>query len=146
MEWAVLLFGLSGLGFSIWGLATAWIDLTFLTASNVNGARRVVALQNITKESFRMTLQTIIVIVGAVCVLNAPPPPDYRMLPQSLIAIVAWLISSGLLSVWVVLDRVRRIQLEHIYDAAVTAQRRRKTDHVIAIIHQEQVTKQPPPP
>lgn len=133
LEAVTLAVGIVGAWLSIWGLFSACADLNYLTAKNLNGARRIVAISNISRQSFRMAIQVAIVGAGSYAVIRL----DFSHGEHALVLLSFILMIGALTLVSEVLDRIRRVQLEHLYDRTVAEEARRgrrKTDATLAAV------------
>lgn len=124
-----LLAGIAGEALSMWGLISCLTDLNYLTAANLNGARRIVAFQNISRQAYRMVVQAIVLTVGLVS-LAIPKQP--------VILLGCFVAISNVIAVSELTDRYRRVQLEHFYDKLDSGKfGRRRTDAALAAVCEE---------
>jgi 3'-phosphoadenosine 5'-phosphosulfate sulfotransferase len=129
LEIVTLVLSIIGEMVSMWGLLSCIADLNYLTALNLNGARRIVAVQNISRQAFRMLLQMVVVAVG----ILSTTFPD-----QSSIMLAFFILISVIITISEVNDRLRRMQLEHLYDQMEGVRAgRRKTDATLAAVCDE---------
>lgn len=133
LETFTLILGILGHGMSIWGLLSAITDLNYLTAMSVNGARRIVAYNNITRQAFRMAIQVVIIAAGAYgCTHRDYSHETGTSMLLSFIVMIALMVFVG-----EILDRIRRVQLDREYDRSIASLRRRRTDATLAAIIEE---------
>lgn len=97
---------------SLWALRDALVDSAVLSAAKVNGARRTIADNNIRQEAIRFAVCFVMMLASFSFIFLEPPPPSYRVLPQSLVGLLAWVFVSLLLMIGTFLDRSIRKKLQ----------------------------------
>jgi hypothetical protein len=109
-------------GFEIYALKDAIDDSAVLLAAGVNGLRRMAADNNIQQEQNRLTISGVMVLTSVIFLFIDPPPPDYWVLPQALIGLIAWIITSSLLMYSSLTDRSYRKKMQRYSPIEVTIQ------------------------
>jgi hypothetical protein len=72
------------------------------------------ARQQLAIDVARMVSHTIMLMAAVGFIFTAPPPPDYRAIPQTLIGLVAWILLSIEITFFTRLNLLFRRQLEEL--------------------------------
>lgn len=110
-EWIWCAAALLSTVLAVRSLRDAQDDLAFLTATGINGPRRLVADANIRQESFRLGCSFVMVAASITSLFMDPPPPPFRDVPQTMVTVFAWIVVAGAMSVASWLDRGARRKL-----------------------------------
>ena len=97
---------------STYALRDAYIDSAILTAAKINGPRRAIADNNLHQEQLRFAIAVVMVMTSVAFLFLEPPPPEYTLLPQSLIGLVAWIVVATMLMVSSIIDKQIRKKLQ----------------------------------
>lgn len=105
---------------SIYALRSAMIDAAVQAAAKINGPRRMVAENNIHQEQLRLAVSLVMVLASISFLFLEPPPPDYLLLPQSLVGLIAWILVSTIIMVSSLIDKSIRQKLQKYAPMEVT--------------------------
>jgi hypothetical protein len=104
----VFLCGLTGVVIAVWSLFSSCLELHSLTLLRLNGPKKLAGLSNIIRDSFKVAAQAIVMGVGVFASVTARDYSDEVMLAIAAISV--------LLTCSLVVDRIRRIKVEMMYD------------------------------
>lgn len=110
-EVAFAVVALAGLLVTLWNARDAYLDRAALRASGRNGARKIVANDNIRRERDRVQKLGIFLALGGIFMLNAPANPDRPITPLGITFSVALIAVELLLAKGSILDRLARKRL-----------------------------------
>lgn len=114
--------GLAGSVLALWSVATSCLEMHGLYILKLNGPKKLSAISNIVRDTFMLVVQIIVAYVGASVIIVC----DEQAIPYRL---AAWATVSTLLSLNLIVDRIRRIKVEQLYDQrALNHFHRRSTD------------------
>lgn len=112
-----LVFALAASFVVVFNLFDAYANLNYLDGTGQNGRRRMLALQHIRSELFRLALCTAKVVVAGIAITT--PQPSLEA------SVVGWTVTSFVILIWSVLDAKTRHTLR-VYRAESGG--RRSTD------------------
>ena len=104
----VFLCGLTGVVIAVWSLFSSCLELHSLTLLRLNGPKKLAGISNIIRDSFKVAAQAIVMGVGVFASITARDFSDEVMLAIAAISV--------LLTCSLVVDRIRRIKVEMMYD------------------------------
>lgn len=133
LESLLLCLGVAGVTLCVWGLLSAMVDLNYLTATGLNGPRRIVAVNNLVRQAFRLSIQVVVVCSGIFATLNQ----GYAHESDTALMMCFIVTISALVLIAEIVDRIRRHQLGRLFDRKVAEDARigrRKTDATLAAI------------
>jgi hypothetical protein len=110
-EWIWGVAALLSTVLAVRSLRDAQNDEAFLTATGINGPRRLVADANIRQEGFRLASSLVMVAAAVTSLFLSPPPPPFSEVPQTMVTVVAWIAVAGAMSLASWLDRSSRRKL-----------------------------------
>lgn len=99
IEWVTVSVAIVWCTVSLYTLRDAVEDQAFLTMSGVNGARKIVADGSVRQEIGRLLKASTMFLASFASLFLEPPPPDYAILPQSLLIMLA-LVLIGVIGVF----------------------------------------------
>lgn len=105
---------------AIHSLREAMIDSAVQSAAKINGPRRMIADNNIHQEQLRLGISLVMVLAAITFLFLEPPPPDYYLLPQSLVGLVAWIIVASIVMVSSLVDKSIRRRLQQYAPLEIT--------------------------
>lgn len=108
----VFLAGLTGACLAAWSLGSSVRELQALILSKLNGPKKLAGISNIMRDSFLMSAQVVVGALGLFLLL-ADTPYTVNALR---IALGSLIIVSALLTLGLVVDRVRRYRVMQMYD------------------------------
>lgn len=96
------------------------IDAAVQTAAKINGPRRLVAENNIHQEQLRLAVSVVMVLASISFLFLEPPPPQYWLLPQSLVGLIAWILVATIIMLSSLVDKSIRHKLQKYAPIEVT--------------------------